>query len=60
MGPYSLFVVDGYDMYYGTAIDDLRRLSESCIVLVDVKQPTPLLCNNLCSISLKEDEIQVS
>lgn len=59
-GPYSLFVVDRYDMYYGAAIDALVRLGECCVVLVDVKQPTPLLHNNLCSVSLKEDEIRVS
>lgn len=56
----KLLVVDRYDMYYGTYIQELVELSRHCIVLVDVKRPSPLWKNNLCSIILEEGCIRVS
>lgn len=59
---YSLFIVDRYDMYFGEALEELKSLGESCIVLIDLKQRSKLsrYANCLCTISLKEGAVVVS
>lgn len=56
----KVLVVDRYDMYYGAFLQELLELSSHCIVLVDVKSPSTLCKNNLCSVLLKEGGILVS
>lgn len=51
----KLFVVDRYDMYYGYALEEMRALSEDCVVLVDFKGVGELKSLSTCGLVLLEE-----
>lgn len=54
----KLLVIDRYDMYNGAYKKEIEELSETCIVLVDIKRNNPFYFNT-CAISIREDSIEV-
>jgi hypothetical protein len=57
----SLIILDRYDMYNGTFADDILRLKDKAIILIDSKQVTEFEDQSeICKIRLGKNNIEVS